>query len=44
MIYDDYDIEQLTWGMFERTGNISYYLFHKNLMEDKKKEEEEKRR
>ncbi|MBO5713024.1 MAG: YqzL family protein [Clostridia bacterium] len=44
MIYDDFDVEKLTWQMFERTGNISYYLLHKSIIEDKQKEEKEKRR
>lgn len=33
---DDFDFEDpadSAWAMFEKTGNISYYLLYKKLME-----------
>lgn len=44
MIYEDIDVENLAWQLFERTGNISYYLLHSNMKESQRKEELEKRR
>ena len=45
MFNDDYnDISKITWQLFERTGNISYYLLHSSLKESAEKEEKEKRR
>ena len=44
MIYEDIDVENLTWQLFERSGKISYYLLHANIKEDKRKEELEQRR
>ena len=38
MLNDD-DLSRLTWLLFEKSGNISYYLLHSKLKND----EDEKR-
>ena len=44
MLIEDDGITILAWQLFERTGNVGFYLLNKNLIKDKQKEENEKRR
>ena len=40
---DDYhvtDIDKLAWSIFEKTGNIGYYLFYKKLQKPIEKSHE----
>ena len=34
MLNDDY-LSELTWKLFEKSGNISYYLLHSKIKNDK---------
>ena len=34
-MFDDDYLSDLTWKLFEKSGNISYYLLHSNLKNDK---------
>lgn len=44
MFGEENDISTLVWKLFEKSGNVSYYLLHSDLEKDKKKEEKDKRR
>lgn len=44
MFGEEDDVSTIVWKLFQKTGDVSYYLFHSKLLEDKEKEEKEKRR
>lgn len=43
-MFDTDELSKLTWELFEKSGNVSYYILHNKLQEDVIKEEREKMR